>query len=30
MARINPFHPHAFATSCALFTDLQMEDGRNG
>jgi len=30
MARINPFDPHAYATSCDLFTDLQMEVGPNG
>jgi hypothetical protein len=30
MARNNPFDPHAYATSCDLFTDLQMEVGPNG
>jgi hypothetical protein len=30
MARTNPFDPHAYATSCDLFTDLQMEVGPNG
>ena len=30
MARINPFDPHALATSCGLFTDLQTEVQSNG
>ena len=30
MARINPFDPHALATSCDLFTDLQIDVGPNG
>jgi hypothetical protein len=30
MARINPFDPHAYATSCDLSTDLQKEVGPNG
>ena len=30
MARTNPFDPHAHATSCDLFTGLQMEVGPNG
>ena len=30
MARINPFDPHAHATSCDLFTDLQTDVGPNG
>lgn len=30
MARTNPFHPHALATSCDLFTDRQTEVGPNG
>jgi hypothetical protein len=30
MPRINPFDPHALATSCDLFTDQQIEVGPNG
>ena len=30
MARTNPFDPHALATSCVLFTDLQPEVWSNG
>jgi hypothetical protein len=30
MARINPFDPHAHATSCVLFTDLHPEVRSNG
>ena len=30
MPRINPFDPHALATSCDLFTGLQTEVGPNG
>jgi hypothetical protein len=30
MARTNPFDPHALATSCDLFTDLQTEVQSNG